>query len=197
MKTTLIKRTLRGALAALLVLTFTPLLASGAGKIEGAWNVNVTVRNCMTGQPVASVYRMLTFADDGVIQEFAAFFNPLTPALRSPGLGVWSHLANGNYSYDVQFFRFNPDFTLAGWIRSIGRLWWTDPELPIPLRAPAKSSMSTAICSQTPAQPKQPHVYSDSSTPFHRGDALFHGDLARSIRAKPVYHKQPRYSRGR
>ena len=82
MKTTLIKTTLRGALAALLVLTFTPLLASGAGKIEGAWNVNVTVRNCATGQPVATVYRMLTFADDGVIQESAAFFNPLTPARR-------------------------------------------------------------------------------------------------------------------
>jgi hypothetical protein len=60
---------------------------------------------------------MLTFADDGVTQEFAAFFNPLTPALRSPGHGVWSHLANGNYSYDVQFFRLNADFTLAGWNR--------------------------------------------------------------------------------
>jgi hypothetical protein len=117
MKTTLIKTTVRGALAALLVLTFTPRLASGAGKIEGAWNVNVTVRNCMTGQPVATVYRMLTFAEDGVIQEFAAFFNPLTPALRGPGQGVWSHLTNGNYSYDVQFFRLNADFTLAGWNR--------------------------------------------------------------------------------
>ena len=81
------KTTVRGALAALLVLTFTPLLASGAGKIEGAWNVNVTIVNCTTGQPVATVYRMLTFADDGVIQEFAAFFNPLNPALRGPGQG--------------------------------------------------------------------------------------------------------------
>ena len=52
---------------------------------------------------------MLTFADDGVIQETAAFFNPLTPALRSPGLGVWRHLSNGNYSYDVQFFRYNTE----------------------------------------------------------------------------------------
>ena len=118
MNTKLIKTTLRGALAALLVLTFTPLLASGAGKIEGAWNVNVTIlSSCTMGQPVATVYRMLTFADDGVLQETAAFFNPLTPALRSPGLGVWRHLTNGNYSYDVQFFRFNADFTLAGWNR--------------------------------------------------------------------------------
>jgi hypothetical protein len=117
MNTTPIKTAVRGALAALVVLTFTPLLASGAGKIEGAWNVNVTVRICATGQPVATVYRMITFADDGVIQEFAAFFNPLTPALRGPGQGVWTHLANGNYSYDVQFFRLNADFTLAGWNR--------------------------------------------------------------------------------
>jgi hypothetical protein len=81
MNTTPIKTAVRGALAALLVLTFTPLLASGAGKIEGAWNVNVTVRICATGQPVATVYRMITFADHGVIQEFAAFFNPLTESV--------------------------------------------------------------------------------------------------------------------
>src|SRR4029077_20765210 len=68
-----------------------------------------------------------------------------------------------------------PTSLLRVGLGSIGRLWWTDPELLIPLRAPAKSSMSTAICSQTPAQPKQPRVYSDSSTPFHRSDALFHG----------------------
>lgn len=117
MNTKLMKTIVRGALAALLVLTFTPLVASGAGKIEGAWNVTVTVRICATGQPVATVYRMITFADDGVLQEFAAFFSPLNPALRGPGQGVWSHLANGNYSYDVQFFRLNADFTLAGWNR--------------------------------------------------------------------------------
>ena len=100
------------------VLAFTPLLASGAGKIEGAWNVNVTVlSSCTMGQPVATVYRMITFADDGVLQEFAAFFNPLNPALRGPGQGVWRHLANGNYTYDVQFFRLNANFTLAGWNR--------------------------------------------------------------------------------
>jgi hypothetical protein len=114
----LIKTIVRGALAALLVLTFTPLMASGAGKLEGAWNVNVTVlSSCTTGQPVATVYRMITFADDGVLQEFAAFFNPSNPALRGPGQGVWRHLANGNYTYDVQFFRLNANFTLAGWNR--------------------------------------------------------------------------------
>ena len=105
-------------LAALVALTFTPLLASGAGKLEGAWNVNVTVlSSCTAGQPIATVNRMITFADDGVLQEFAVFVNPLAPALRSPGHGVWSHSSNGNYSYDVQFFRLNANFTLAGWNR--------------------------------------------------------------------------------
>ena len=117
MNTKLMKTAVRGALAALLALTFTPLLASDAGKIEGAWNSDVTVRNCTTGEPVATVYRMITFAKDGTIQEFAAFFNPLNPALRGPGQGVWTHSTSRNYSYDVQFFRLNADFTLAGWNR--------------------------------------------------------------------------------
>jgi len=167
MNTTLIKTTLRGALAAVLVLTFTPLLASGAGKIEGAWNVNVTVRNCITGQPVATVYRMLTFADDGVIQESAAFFNPLTPALRSPGHGVWViwpteiTLMMSNSSVLI------PTSLLRDGSGSIGRWWWTRLEPPIPPQAPAKSSMSTVICSQTPALPKQQPGYSDRSDGIH------------------------------
>jgi hypothetical protein len=117
MKAKWIRLSVRGALALLLALTFTPMMAVAAGKLEGAWNVNVTVRVCPTDQPVATVYRMITFADDGVLQEFAAFFNPLNPALRGPGQGVWRHLANGNYTYDVQFFRLNANFTLAGWNR--------------------------------------------------------------------------------
>jgi hypothetical protein len=118
----LMKTTVRGALAALLALTFTPLLASDAGKIEGAWNVEVTVRDCTTGQPVATAYRMITFEKDGSIQEFAAFFNPLNPVRRGPGQGVWSHSTSRNYSYDVQFFRLNADFTLAGWNREHGEV---------------------------------------------------------------------------
>ena len=105
MNTKLMKPLLgRPALAALLVSTFTPLLASGAGKIEGAWNVTATIlSSCTMGQPVWLVYGCLPLRTTES-QETAAFFNPLTPALRSPGQGVWRHLTNGNYSYDVQFF---------------------------------------------------------------------------------------------
>ena len=122
MNTKLMKTTVRGALVALLALTFTPLLASDAGKMEGAWNVDVTVTDCTTGQPVATVYRMITFAKDGSIQEFAAFFNPLNPARRGPGQGVWTHSTGRNYSYDIQFFRLNADFTLAGWNKEHGEV---------------------------------------------------------------------------
>lgn len=110
----LMKTIVRGALAALLVLTFTPLLASGGEKIEGSWNVTVTVVNCTTGVPSATFPRMNTFALGGTMQEFSAF---VAPSLRGPGQGVWSHSLNGHFSYDIQFFRFNPDGTFAGWVR--------------------------------------------------------------------------------
>ena len=112
MKTKLMKTTVRGALAALLVLTFTPLLASGAGKLEGAWNVTVSV--CNNGPTIT---RLNTFMEGGTMQEFAAFVSPPLVVSRGPGHGVWEHLTNEDYSYAVQFFVFNPDGTFAGWRR--------------------------------------------------------------------------------
>jgi hypothetical protein len=108
------KTTVRGTLATLLVLTFTPLLASGPPSLEGVWNVSVTVVNCTTGVAGATFPRMNIFADGGTMQEFSAF---VAPSLRGPGQGVWGHLLNGHFSYDIQFFRFNADGTFAGWVR--------------------------------------------------------------------------------
>ena len=115
MKAKLMTTAVRGALAVLLLLTFTPLLASAAGKIEGTWNVTVTiVPNCTPGAQGPSFSRMNTFMQGGTMQEFSAF---VSPSLRGPGQGVWSHSPKGHFSYDIQFFRFNSDGTFAGWVR--------------------------------------------------------------------------------
>jgi hypothetical protein len=110
------KTTMGGALAALLVLTFTPFLASGGtgyGKLEGTWNVTVTVVNCTTGVPGPSFPRLNTFVASGEMQEFSAF---VPPSQRGPGHGVWQHLTDGSYSYSIKFFRFNALGTFVGWV---------------------------------------------------------------------------------
>jgi len=80
------------------------------GKLEGAWNVTVTI--CNNG-PTGT--RLNTFMFGGTMQEFAALVSPLVPVRRGPGHGVWEHSTDGQYSYTVKFFVLNADSTLAGW----------------------------------------------------------------------------------
>ncbi len=82
--------------------------------LEGAWNVQVTIRNCQTGDAVRTFPRMNTFMQGGTMQEFSVA-GP--PSLRGPGHGVWSHLSERRFSYAVQFFRFNADGSFAGSIK--------------------------------------------------------------------------------
>jgi hypothetical protein len=148
----LMKTTVRGAaLAALLVLTFTPLLASGGEKIERA--------NCATG---AIFPRMNTFMQGGTMQEFSAF---VAPSLRGPGQGVWNH-----YPTDISLMLFNssaltPTALLRDGLEKGGMLCWTFQEALIKLRARVKSSMPTATCSLAPAPPKPQHARFDYVAP--------------------------------
>ncbi len=82
--------------------------------LEGSWNVQVTVRNCQTGDTIRTFPRMNTFMQGDTMQEFAA---AVAPSLRGPGHGVWSYLPTRRFSYAVQFFRFNADGTFAGSVR--------------------------------------------------------------------------------
>jgi hypothetical protein len=63
----------------------------GARRLEGSWTVQVTQRNCQTGDAIgAPFYSLLTFARGGTLVESTV--NPMFfPAVRGPGHGVWSH----------------------------------------------------------------------------------------------------------
>lgn len=82
--------------------------------LEGSWTVQVTVRNCQTGDAIRTFPRMNTFMRGGTMQEFST---AVAPSLRGPGQGVWSHLSQRRFSYALQFFRFNADGTFAGSVR--------------------------------------------------------------------------------
>ena len=75
--------------------------------IIGAWRTVVTPRNCQTGDPLGSLSGLFTFHQGGTMSEYG--IGPgSSPALRSPGHGVWQR-ENGphNYSFAFTFYRYD------------------------------------------------------------------------------------------
>jgi hypothetical protein len=89
---------------------YPPVEPEGKG-IEGTWDHEVTIRICATGNAIAHVSTMSTYGQGGVISEISG---GQTPAVRSPGLGVWNHVRGREYAEALRFYRFNPDGTRAG-----------------------------------------------------------------------------------
>ncbi len=80
--------------------------------IVGVFRTTVTQRNCQTGNPIATFQGLLTFNEGGTLAETSA---ALSPALRTPGHGVWRREPGfQQYSVAFTFLRFNPDGTFAG-----------------------------------------------------------------------------------
>jgi len=87
-----------------------PLAAQAAERtIEGVWRTAVTPLNCQTGEPVgvAPFPGLFTFHDDGTMSEFG--IGPgSSPALRSPGHGVWQREHGWqDYSYTFVYYRYD------------------------------------------------------------------------------------------
>ena len=83
----------------------------GDKKLEGSWNHAGTRIDCVTGQPIGTFSSMFTFSRGGTFWEAGT---QMSPSLRSPSHGVWSHESGRLYTTAFQFFRFNANGTLAG-----------------------------------------------------------------------------------
>lgn len=124
------KQTLVIALAVITALTMTSFMISGQNiqdnqssdslshherTIEGVWRTVVTPRNCLTGDPVAPPFPgLFTFNQGGTMSEYG--ISPgLSPALRSPGHGLWQR-EHGfrNYSLKFTFYRYNASGVFIG-----------------------------------------------------------------------------------
>ena len=84
-------------------------------SIEGVWRTAVTPRNCQTGLPLAPALRgLFTFNEGGTMSEYG--IGPgQSPALRSPGHGVWERRRGGrNYSLAFIFYRYDPSGIFIG-----------------------------------------------------------------------------------
>jgi hypothetical protein len=117
------------ALVGMSVLTTTVSLASAQGiqdgqsaasatanarTIRGVWRTVVTPYNCQTGQPILTLSGLFTFHQGGTMSEYG--IGPgSSPALRSPGHGVWQREHGWQeYSLVFTFYRYNATGVLLG-----------------------------------------------------------------------------------
>ena len=84
-------------------------LQAAERTIVGAWTTSVTLLNCQSGEPVGvpPFPGLATFNDGGTMSEYG--ISPgLTPALRSPGHGIWQREHGWrDYSFKFTFYRYN------------------------------------------------------------------------------------------
>jgi hypothetical protein len=115
------------ALTAITVLTTAmPVVSAQSGVnetgIEGAWRTVVTPRNCQTGDPFPSLAGLFTFHRGGTMAEYGIGAGS-SPALRSPGHGVWQRRGGWQvYSFAFTFNRYNASGIFLGTQKITGEL---------------------------------------------------------------------------
>ena len=78
---------------------------SQAGRLEGTWRVQLTVRDCQTGAVQRTFPALFAFAKGGILT-FTTAGQP--PAVATPGYGIWGHTGGHSYSAVTEVFIFNP-----------------------------------------------------------------------------------------
>jgi hypothetical protein len=92
-----------------LVLAATQATASDkeTPRLNGVWNVNVTVTSCETGEVIRNVRALNLFIQDGSMTETSS------NSRRSNSVGTWRQRRDNTYRSMFEFFRYNPDGTFA------------------------------------------------------------------------------------
>ncbi len=111
-----------GMILAFLVISI-PLLGSalaqddskfqaGGGRLEGTWDVQLTIRDCQNGTAIRTIRELATFMSGGTMINSTS---SLPQALKTPGHGFWSHENDNTYNYSFKFFRFDSAGAFIGW----------------------------------------------------------------------------------
>jgi hypothetical protein len=88
--------------------------ASSERSIYGVWRTVVTARNCQTDDAILTLSGLFTFNQGGTMSEYG--IGPgSSPALRSPGHGVWQRDHGWqDYSFAFTFYRYNASGVFLG-----------------------------------------------------------------------------------
>ena len=87
---------------------------ANARTLRGVWRTVVTPRNCQTGEAFPSLQGLFTFNQGGTMSEYG--IGPgSSPALRSPGHGVWQREHGWrDYSFAFTFYRYDASGIFRG-----------------------------------------------------------------------------------
>ena len=85
----------------------------GGLSLEGAWNTQVSVIDCQSGNVIFTFANMPVFMAGGTMVEATS---GTAPALRTQGEGVWRHITGNNYAFRFKSFTFNAQNVFTGWM---------------------------------------------------------------------------------
>ena len=81
------------------------------GSLQGTWEMRITLTDC-AGHVIRSFPSLVEFTAGGTVVES----NAGTPqALKTPGEGVWSLVADHTYAFRFKFFTFDTQNIFTGW----------------------------------------------------------------------------------
>ena len=86
--------------------------SQSGGRIEGTWNVRVTIRNCQSGDEISSFDSLTTFVSGGTLFDSTSRF---PQSLKTPGHGVWSHTRGRKYQFSFKAFTFDTAGNYTGY----------------------------------------------------------------------------------
>ncbi|HVE59587.1 MAG TPA: hypothetical protein VNB22_22445 [Pyrinomonadaceae bacterium] len=87
-------------------------LQNGGGRLEGTWDVRVSIINCQTGAEIRNFASLTTFMSGGITLDSTSG----TPqALKTPGQGVWRHVGGNTYQFSFKSFSFDAANNFTGW----------------------------------------------------------------------------------
>ena len=81
-------------------------------SLEGTWRLQLTIRDCQTGQALRTFPALFTFAKGGTLTATTA---GQLPSLSTPNLGIWRHTDGHTYSAVSETFIFSP---AGAWIQT-------------------------------------------------------------------------------
>lgn len=85
---------------------------NNSGRLEGTWNVRVTLRNCQSGDEISSFDSLTTFTSGGTLIDSTSRF---PQSLKTPGHGVWRHTNGRNYKFSFKALTFDAAGSYTGY----------------------------------------------------------------------------------
>ena len=89
-----------------------PRQGAQGGRLEGTWNMQITVTDC-SGHVIRSFPTLVAFIAGGTLTEASG---GTAPALQTGGKGVWSHTTDSIYAFRFKDFTFNAQNVFTGWV---------------------------------------------------------------------------------